>query len=144
MREYPTDEELELFIRQIEQQELYAPKYMKEQILNKAFPKQSGEKLDEKGSQDATVYSLAYRLKIVAGMAAAVLMLILLPVQSADRGYEEPVFFNTKTNVNSVINGRTREWNGKINSWFQWIGNIDLGFIFEKENDDNGGIENEN
>ena len=43
-------------------------------------------------------------------------------------------FINTKTNVNSVINGRTREWNGKINSWFQWIGNIDLGFIFEKEN----------
>ncbi len=144
MREYPTDEELEIFIRQMEQKELYAPIHMKEQILNQAFPKQSGEKQDEKGSHDATVYSLAYRLKIAAGMVAAVLMLILLPVQSADRGYEEPASSNTKANVNSVINERTREWNGKINAWFQQIGKNDLELIFEKEKDDNGGIENEN
>ena len=41
MKEYPSDEELRLFIEELEQQELYAPKHMKEQILNRAFPKQT-------------------------------------------------------------------------------------------------------
>ncbi|MDD6490787.1 MAG: hypothetical protein PUG54_00950 [Firmicutes bacterium] len=140
MREYPTDEELELFIRQMERQELYAPKHMKEQILGRAFPKQSAEEPAEKRSHGAMVQSFAYRFKIAAGMAAAVLMLILLPIQSADRGYEEPASLDRKPNVNSVINERTRELNGKINSLFQQIGNISLESIFEKENDGNGGI----
>lgn len=43
MKDYMTDEELELFIEHMEQRELYAPKHMKEQILNQAFPKQTVE-----------------------------------------------------------------------------------------------------
>lgn len=78
MREYPTDEELELFIQQMEQQELYAPKHMKEQILEKAFPRQTVEVLPKSGS-GREVRLFTYRLKIAAGMAAALVMLMLLP-----------------------------------------------------------------
>ena len=49
MKDYMTDEELELFIEHMEQRELYAPKHMKEQILNQAFPKQTVEVLPKSG-----------------------------------------------------------------------------------------------
>lgn len=78
MREYPTDEELEFFIQQMEQQELYAPKHMKEQILEKAFPGQTVEVLPKSGSGTGAVRLFTYRLKIAAGMAAALVMLMLL------------------------------------------------------------------
>ena len=50
MREYLTDEELERMIDQLEGQELYAPKYLKEEILNKAFPKQTEQVLPKSKS----------------------------------------------------------------------------------------------
>ena len=68
MNKYPTDEELELFIRQMEQQELYAPRHLKEQILSQAFPKQTVEALPKSGSGQGSVRLLSYRLKIIAGI----------------------------------------------------------------------------
>ena len=81
MKDYMTDEELELFIEHMEQRELYAPKHMKEQILNRAFPKQTAQGLPAPGGGRDPVQLFSYRLKIIAGMAAALMMLVLLPIQ---------------------------------------------------------------
>ena len=81
MKEYPSDEELRLFIEELERQELYAPKHMKEQILNRAFPKQTAQGLPTPGGGRDPVQLFSYRLKIIAGMAAALMMLVLLPIQ---------------------------------------------------------------
>lgn len=157
MNRYPTDEELALFIQELEQQELYAPKHIKEQILSQAFQKQTEEAGRKSGGNAGTVQLLAYRLKIVAGMAAALLMLILLPSVSISGEYrmnrdeirwqEE----NTaralreeeqeKLNVNQVLNEGARQVNQKLNDWFGWIGNWQIGNLFEEEN---GGIGYEN
>lgn len=72
MNRYPTDEELNAFIRQLEQQELYAPKNLKRQILDK--------KRRREAAVPMPVHGFAYKIKVVAGMAAALLMLVLLPM----------------------------------------------------------------
>lgn len=136
MREYPTDEELKRFIEELEQQELYAPKHMKQQILSQAFPKQTVAELPKSGRRKASVSVLAYRLKIVAGMAAALLMLAVIPMQGASydsvSGQEEweqarlseqekmqERFFSEKSgmDVNAYLNDKMREANQKMNSW---------------------------
>lgn len=38
MKNYPTDEELNAFLEKLEQQELYAPEHLKEEIMKKVFP----------------------------------------------------------------------------------------------------------
>lgn len=37
MKNYPTDEELNAFLEKLEQQELYAPEHLKEEIMKKVF-----------------------------------------------------------------------------------------------------------
>ena len=69
MKEYPTDEELALFISRMEQQKLYAPGYLKEEILNRAFSEQTVEALPKSGGGERSVQFFVYRLKIIAGMA---------------------------------------------------------------------------
>lgn len=87
MKEYPTDEELELFISQLEQQELYAPRHLKEEILKQAFPEQTVEALPKSGGGERAVQLFTYRLKIIAGMAAAIFMLAVLPSLGWESGY---------------------------------------------------------
>ena len=132
MREYPTDEELELFIEELEKQKLYAPKHMKEQILSQAFPKQTVEVLPKSGSTQKPVTVFAYRLKIIAGMAAALLMLAVIPMQSAAYGpggtmgkWQQPKWQSkeqqlqneSKVDVNAFLNERMRKVNEKMNTW---------------------------
>lgn len=156
MREYPTDEELELFIQQMEQQELYAPKHMKEQILAQAFPKQTAKTLPESGSGTGTVRLFTYRLKIAAGMAAALMMLTLLPGilgsgrYAEDRSWEEKadqrvkeweMEEQNKVDVNYMLNEGMRRADQKINFWFEQIKGSPIENIFKT---DNGGSDNEN
>lgn len=75
MNRYPTDEELNAFIEQLERQELYAPKNLKRQILERTGSK---ERRPHK-----SVQMFAYSFKIAAGMAAALLMLVLLPTSES-------------------------------------------------------------
>ena len=89
MNRYPTDEELEQLIQNLEQQELYAPAHLKDEILTRAFPKQTVEVLPKSKSSDVVPISkgkvvslFSYRLKIVVGMAAAIIMLAIIPIQS--------------------------------------------------------------
>ena len=154
MGKYPTDEELELFIRQLEQQELYAPKHLKEQILSQAFPKQTVEVQPKSGSSAGAVRLLAYRLKIVAGMAAALLMLLLLPsirMSSEYRMDQEEMKWQMdveemqeeeqdSVDVNYVLNKGARQVNQKFNDWFGRIGDWQFKNLFDK----NGGNEYEN
>lgn len=137
MKDYMTDEELELFIGQMEQQELYAPRHMKEQILNQVFPKQTVEVLPKSGGGGKQASLLAYRIKIIAGMAAAIVMLMILPMQSEISGHEHEMERRLRTesmreqeddgkeriDFNTVFNEGTWKVNRKINSWFDRINN---------------------
>lgn len=74
MNRYPTDEELNRFIEELEQQKLYAPGHLKDEILMKAAKqKRKGEKESEPAS------FLMYTLKMAVGMAAAVFLVFAIP-----------------------------------------------------------------
>ena len=74
MKNYPTDEELNAFLEKLEQQELYAPEHLKEEIMKKAFP----EELTKTEEKKAVPFAV-YVLKVAAGMAAALTLLIVNP-----------------------------------------------------------------
>ena len=146
MKEYPTDKELELFIEQLEQQELYAPKHMKEQILSRAFPKQTVEVQPKSGGGKSTVQLFSYRLKIIAGMAAALLMLVILPIQgqmqeSGEMEWEDTLQVNREDedeeemapNLNHVINGGVRKAGEQLNAWIGRLDHMQLNSLFGKE-----------
>lgn len=156
--QYPSDEDLFRFIEQLEQQELYAPKNMKEEILNRAFPKQTAtaiakSKSVEKKSvtQKKNISLFPYRFKLVVGMAAAITMLMLIPMQGGERIYHatdsawEEVQQNRFaeadrstdiSDINYVLNNKTRNMNEKMNVLTERLDN----FI----NYNLGGNENEN
>lgn len=147
MKEYPTDEELELFIEQLEQQELYAPMHMKEQILNRAFPKQTEEALPGTGGGRGSVQLFSYRLKIIAGMAAALLMLVLLPIEgelgdarenpNGLEAWEDSLQENWKEEeknvpaLNDRINGGVRRTGERLNAWIGRFDHIQFNDFFE-------------
>lgn len=147
MSKYPTDEELELFIKQMEQQELYAPKHMKEQILSQAFPKQTVEVMPKSGSKKRSVQLLSYRLKIIAGMAAAIFMLLLIPslgaggeyrMEGETKEWEKEEAAQTQVrdrrDANAILNEGARTLNQRIDGWLQQINNLQMGSLFEMRN----------
>ncbi len=71
MKRYPGDEELELWIHSLEQEELYAPRHLKAEIMEKV--------LQEKQCNPQISF-LSYTAKMVAGMAAAILLTFVIPV----------------------------------------------------------------
>lgn len=90
---YPTDEELLLFIENLEKEELYAPRYLKEKILRRADKCAGNITTTENMVTHVTVAGnsarrpekspvsfLAYTVKVVAGMAAALLLTFSVPV----------------------------------------------------------------
>ncbi len=141
MREYPTDEELMLFIEQMEQRELYAPGHLKAEILKQAFPEKTVEALPKPGGGEQRISLFTYRLKILAGMAAAIAMLMVIPSIGAESGYGEKVTKENgpqiKTeqeeagreeeeggvNVNFLFNENMRRANERLNSW---VGRINI------------------
>lgn len=147
MNQYPTDEELELFIKQMEQQELYAPKHIKEQVLNQAFPKQTAGVLPKSGKNPSPVSFLAYRLKIIAGMAAAIFMLFMIPSFKMGRGQEavewpkemEEMQAEKRNgmNINSVLNTSARQVNQKLNDWLTGMGSLQIRNLFGMEDGGN-------
>lgn len=91
---YPSDQELEKWILELEQEELYAPKHLKEEILKMTrelattseFAKNAelenaknleAHMISKKKSPQVTFF--AYTVKVVAGMAAAILLTFVLP-----------------------------------------------------------------
>lgn len=136
MREYLSDEELICLIEELEEQELYAPKHLKEEILNKAFPKQTEQAQPEsKSVRQKPVSMFAYRFKIIAGMAAALIMLILIPMgagngremedmarrQKKMEDMEQEYLDSSNESLNNILNESTRRLDQKINSWFNFM-----------------------
>lgn len=77
MNNYPTEEELNRLIESLEQEQLYAPGHLKEEILFKA------EKEIKKGEKRARPVSFPmYTLKMAVGMAAAILLVFMIPAES--------------------------------------------------------------
>ncbi len=142
MNGYPTDEELERMIRQLEEQELYAPKHMKERILSQAFPKQTVKEFPLSGSGKRTVQTFTYRLKIITGMAAAIFMLMIIPTITSNK---EPAFYmednqsrvEENMDVNERLGEKTREINEKFNNWFNTVNNFRLDALFSTNNGGN-------
>ena len=153
MNKYPTDEELDLFISQMEEGELYAPRHMKEQILNQAFPRDAVVEQPCSGSGGKAVQLLAYRLKIIAGMAAALLLLMVLPMQGRgpeqrDGGWQErPGIWEQDfqredtVDINHILNESARRVNHKMNAWFGRMGELERFNLFNRKE---GGHFNEN
>lgn len=155
MSGYPTDEELIYLIEQLEGQELYAPAHLKNDILDKAFPKQTVEVLPKsKSGRKGTVTLFTYRLKIVAGMAAAVVMLVIIPFQqdidnmswtasNAEQVTEETQELKNESNVDirNLFNEGSRKVDLKVNSWFNKAINWNINNL---NNENNGGNNNEN
>lgn len=158
MNRYPTDEELEQLIQNLEQQELYAPAHLKDEILTRAFPKQTVEVLPKSKSSDVVPISkgkvvslFSYRLKIVVGMAVAIIMLAIIPIQSGGNrqgrdnmnmrlsdltAQQETKAEEEKIDVKNVLNKSTREMNQKMNILTDHLSNL--------LNVSLGGYENEN
>ncbi len=152
MREYPTDEELERLIAQLEQQELYAPKHMKEQILSQVFPKQTDKMPAKSGSAQKPIALFTYRLKIVAGMAAALIMLAVIPMQNGSliplnavgelqTKQQEQKDEEEGINLNALLNESMRKVNRKMNAWLEKGNNRQMVNLPE-ENE--GGYQDEN
>lgn len=79
MNRYPTDEELYSLIEELEQEKLYAPRHLKEEILQKAA--QTKAEAESKRKKASPVSLFTYRLKIVAGMAAAIFLVFMIPAK---------------------------------------------------------------
>ena len=152
MREYPTDEELERLIAQLEQQELYAPKHMKEQILSQVFPKQTDKMPAKSGSAQKPIALFTYRLKIIAGMAAALIMLAVIPMQNGNllplnaveelqTKQQEQKDEEEEINLNALLNESMRKVNRKMNAWLEKGNNRQMVNLPE-ENE--GGYQDEN
>ena len=152
MREYPTDEELERLIAQLEQQDLYAPKHMKEQILSQVFPKQTDKMPAKSGSAQKPIALFTYRLKIVAGMAAALIMLAVIPMQNGSliplnavgelqTKQQEQKDEEEGINLNALLNESMRKVNRKMNAWLEKGNNRQMVNLPE-ENE--GGYQDEN
>ena len=152
MREDPTDEELERLIAELEQQELYAPKHMKEQILSQVFPKQTDKMPAKSGSAQKPIALFTYRLKIVAGMAAALIMLAVIPMQNGSliplnavgelqTKQQEQKDEEEGINLNALLNESMRKVNRKMNAWLEKGNNRQMVNLPE-ENE--GGYQDEN
>ena len=152
MKGYPTDEELNLLIEQLEEQELYAPRHLKEEIMNKAFPKQTEQAQPKhKRGRTESITLFTYRLKIIAGMAAALIMLILIPFhaeadmaadnaarqQKHSEAMEEKYRNSTGSSVNNLLNEGTRRIDDKINSWLGITEEYPANSLFEMMNGGN-------
>ena len=108
MNRYPTDEELARLIESLEKEELYAPRHLKEEILLKAERLEEKEASNKKadarvaktetqvkkadaqvakqspsqGEKAKPVSFLSYTIKMVAGMAAAILLTFAIPLSN--------------------------------------------------------------
>ncbi len=145
MRSYLSDEELRKFIADIEQEPLYAPGHLKEEIMT-SLKKQdiiSVQKL-----RQAKVQMFAYSMKIVTGMAAALLLAFMLPQMPTDylRGTmeenrREDSFAEKEYRQETSAEGANRftavlqKGTDAINSTSDEIYNVIMSFdrLFEKE-----------
>lgn len=80
MNHYPTDQELEQWIEQLEQEELYAPKHLKDEIIFRARQASNAESFSvEKKKAAKRKEFIIYSMKIIGSMAAVLMILFTVP-----------------------------------------------------------------
>lgn len=82
-QEYFSDDELEMFLEDVEQNEMHmAPFYLKREIMEQAFPEQKlRNAVDKKKTMSRAQRQkwIVYNCKVVLAAAAAIVVLFLLP-----------------------------------------------------------------
>lgn len=121
MNDYPTEEELNRMIEELEREQLYAPKHLKEDILFKA------RKIEKRRNKNVQPVSFRmYTLKMAVGMAAAVLLVFMIPAGSG-----------SSVSLDERITSHMDEKREEAGRLFEKVGNI-----FRRE--DLGGNDDEN
>lgn len=82
-----TDEELLRLIEQVEERELiHAPRHLKEDVF---------QRIDRETKRECSRRLIFYRVQVLAGMAAALTVLLLLPIEGQNASERErPAFVN--------------------------------------------------
>ena len=101
MSQYPTDEELMRFITELEKEPLYAPEHLKEEIL-KSFAGQNITQINKRRQNKIQMFT--YSMKIVAGMAAALLLIFTLPQEPMNYQWQG-VYEKSEVDLEPVKNG---------------------------------------
>lgn len=82
-QEYFSDDELEMFLEDVEQNEMHmAPFYLKREIMEQAFPEQKLRNVVDKKKTMSRAQRqkwIMYNCKVVLAAAAAIVVLFLLP-----------------------------------------------------------------
>lgn len=83
MNRYPTDQELMEWVEQLEQTQMYAPRHLKEEILLQAAEMDAAlQKAERKPVRSKNKEFFVYSLKVIGSIAAVLLLLITIPVDS--------------------------------------------------------------
>lgn len=103
---YLTDEQLEKLMQSLEQQELYAPAHLKESVFDKLHENQ------KKAKRQKEISFGMYTFRMVAGMAAAILVLFLVPIENVEKTTSKIEERWTKTNealddFGAIVRGET-------------------------------------
>ena len=86
---YPTDEELNNFIGNLEAESLYAPPYLKDDILAKIDTLTLPTSIPEvRWWQSNTMYNI----KVIIGIAAALVLIFTLPLDINLLGWQEQIY----------------------------------------------------
>ena len=120
MNRYPTDEELNSLIEEMEREELYAPAHLKEEIL-KRVEKESRQA--DAGRKSGKPVSLAvYTLKIAIGMAAAVMLVFFLPasdgsnISRAEEMQQEEIFV-PRERISDKLHEKRQDIENTVEQW---------------------------
>lgn len=121
MNGYPTDEELNSLIEELEKEELYAPAHLKEEILQRVVKE---SRLADAGRKRGKPVSLAvYSLKIAIGMAAAVMLVFLLPVSGgsniswAEEMQAQEELFVPKERISDKLREKRQDIEDTVEQW---------------------------
>lgn len=134
MNGYPTDEELNSFIEELEKEELYAPVHLKEQILERV--KKESRQADAVSKSGQPVSLVVYTLKIAIGMAAAILLLFFLPMRNgsnvswAEEVHLQEEDFAPKERISDTLREKRQDMENRVE---QWLNQMEDG----GKNDDN-------
>lgn len=125
MREYMTDEELEKFLDEIENEQIQAPFYLKKEILDAAFNEKDNKievdfsKMNARNKNNKKGFAL-YTLKVCASIAAVIALLIFIP-ESLDNSSAKTKEVNAtiEQNMEKVSNGISDAFDNISNNTFK-------------------------
>lgn len=121
MNGYPTDEELNSFIQELESEELYAPIHLKEEILHRVQKESRPADAARKSRQPVSL--VVYTLKIAAGMAAAIMLVFFLPVRNgsniswAEEIQRQEDVYEPRERIGDKLHEKRQDIENKVEQW---------------------------